>query len=91
MTKTTSTPVLPNLVGARRAELAQLLAGLDPRPFRAEQVYQWLARRMAGSIAEMTNLPKALREALAGHYRLIAAKSPAQARFLNGWLARAYS
>lgn len=33
----------------------------------------------------------ALREALAGHYRLIAAKSPAQARFLNGWLARAYS
>ncbi len=37
-----------------------------------------------------TVLP-ALREALAGHYRLIAAKNPAQARFLNGWLARAYS
>ena len=33
----------------------------------------------------------ALREALAGHYRLIAAKNPAQARFLNGWLVRAYS
>ena len=33
----------------------------------------------------------ALREALAGHYRLIAAKGPAQARFLTGWLARAYS
>jgi lysozyme family protein len=33
----------------------------------------------------------ALREALAGHYRLIAAKNPAEARFLNGWLARAYA
>ena len=33
----------------------------------------------------------ALREALAGHYRLIAANNPADARFLNGWLARAYS
>lgn len=40
--------------------------------------------------ASNTVLP-ALREALAGHYRLIVAKNPAQARFLNGWLARAYS
>jgi lysozyme family protein len=32
-----------------------------------------------------------LREALAGHYRLIAARNPADARFLTGWLARAYS
>ena len=54
-----------NLVGATRAELAELLAELDPRPFRAEQVYQWVARRMAGGVEEMTNLPKALREALA--------------------------
>lgn len=33
----------------------------------------------------------ALREALAGHYRLVAARNPAQSRFLTGWLARAYS
>ena len=33
----------------------------------------------------------ALREALAGHYRLIAARRPSDARFLTGWLARAYS
>ena len=44
----------------------------------------------AASLAPDSLLP-ALREALAGHYRLIAAKSPAQARFLNGWLARAYA
>jgi 23S rRNA (adenine2503-C2)-methyltransferase len=54
-----------NLVGASRAELAALLGGLDPRPYRVAQVYQWLARRLAGSIEEMTNLPKALRESLA--------------------------
>ena len=44
----------------------------------------------ACGLAPGTVLP-ALREALAGHYRLIVAKNPAQARFLNGWLSRAYS
>ena len=44
----------------------------------------------AHALAAATVLP-ALREALAGHYRLIAAKNPADARFLKGWLARAYS
>jgi lysozyme family protein len=33
----------------------------------------------------------ALREAIAGHYRLIVAQRPARQRFLVGWLARAYS
>jgi len=50
-----------NLVGATRAEIAQLLADLDPRPFR---VQHWVTRRFAGSIADMTDLPLALRAAL---------------------------
>lgn len=33
----------------------------------------------------------ALREALAAHYRQIVARHPDRARFLTGWLARAYS
>jgi len=33
----------------------------------------------------------ALREALAAHYRQIVARHPDRARFLAGWLARAYS
>lgn len=44
----------------------------------------------AHALPSDTVLP-ALREALAGHYRLIAAKNPVEARFLKGWLARAYS
>ncbi|HLI22609.1 MAG TPA: glycosyl hydrolase 108 family protein [Stellaceae bacterium] len=44
----------------------------------------------AHAVSSALVLP-ALREALAGHYRLVAQRNPAQARFLTGWLARAYS
>ena len=56
----------PNLVGATRAELATLLAPLDGHPFRAQQVYHWLARRLAAGLVEMTDLPRTVREGLAG-------------------------
>jgi 23S rRNA (adenine2503-C2)-methyltransferase len=59
------TPLRQNLVGASRAELTALLAPLDPRPFRSQQIYHWLTRRLAASFAEMTDLPKAVREGLA--------------------------
>ncbi len=54
-----------NLLGASRAELTALLADLDPRPFRVHQVFGWLTRRLAASVEEMTDLPKALRASLA--------------------------
>lgn len=54
-----------NLVGASRQEIAALLADLDPRPYRAQQVFHWVTRRFATSITDMTDLPKGLREALA--------------------------
>ncbi len=44
--------------------LRDVLADRGEPPFRAEQVWAWTARG-AGSYAEMTNLPRALREALA--------------------------
>lgn len=56
-----------DLVGATPEELAALLADLDPRPFRVRQIRHWLLRRLASSIDEMSDLPKALREALAAH------------------------
>jgi 23S rRNA (adenine2503-C2)-methyltransferase len=58
-------PALPNLGGANLTELAELIAPLDPAPFRPQQVYHWLCRRLATGFAEMTNLPMALRQALA--------------------------
>jgi lysozyme family protein len=45
----------------------------------------------AAATAAPDALLAALREALAGHYRLIAAHDAANQRFLAGWLARAYS
>lgn len=60
-----------NLVGATRAEIVELLADLDPRPYRAEQVFRWVTRRFTGSIAEMTDLSQALRSALAERATLV--------------------
>ena len=54
-----------NLVGASRADLAALLAPLDDRPFRTQQIYHWLTRRLAGDLDEMTDLPRSLRAGLA--------------------------
>ena len=54
----------PNLVGSSRAELAEVLAGVDPRPYRVTQVYHWLTRRLASGLDEMTDLSKELRASL---------------------------
>ncbi|MDE2229887.1 MAG: secretion activator protein [Alphaproteobacteria bacterium] len=45
----------------------------------------------AAQAAPVEGVLAALREALAGHYRLIAARHPERERYLAGWLARAYS
>lgn len=68
------TPDLRNLVGATRAEMAAWLADIDPRPFRAAQLYHWVTRRLAASLDDMTDLPKTLRAALAAR---VAVRDPA--------------
>ncbi len=51
-------------------ELAQALARLGEPAFRAQQVFKWLHGARVGSFEEMTNLPRALRAALAEAYRI---------------------
>ena len=51
------------LLSLTQEELRSFLRELDPAPFRAKQVGEWLARGAA--IGEMTNLPAALRARLA--------------------------
>lgn len=60
----------PNLVGANRQEMEAWLSAIDPRPFRIEQVYQWVTRRLACSLDEMSNLPKTLRQALGERFTI---------------------
>ena len=50
-------------------EIAQLLKEMGQPAFRAKQVYTWLHKGVR-SFEEMTNLPKALRDALAQQYPL---------------------
>ncbi len=46
-------------------ELQKLTAEMGEKPFRAKQLYQWMHEKLAGSLDEMTNLPKSFREKLA--------------------------
>ncbi|MBW3595747.1 MAG: 23S rRNA (adenine(2503)-C(2))-methyltransferase RlmN [Planctomycetes bacterium] len=53
-----------HLLDPTRHDLEAWLAERGERGFRARQVRQWLLHRRACSFAEMTDLPKSLREAL---------------------------
>lgn len=48
---------------------ALLLEWGEPK-FRAKQVHEWLWKKFAGSIDDMTNLPKQLREKLSAEYHI---------------------
>ena len=58
------------LLDLTRTELANLLAGWSQPRFRADQVWEWLYKKLAADPAEMTNLPKALRERLTAETRV---------------------
>lgn len=54
----------PDLRSLRLPELGSLLETLGEKPFRARQLYRWLHRAGAASLAEMTDLPAGLRRRL---------------------------
>lgn len=58
-----------SLLDLTREQLADLLAGWGQPCFRADQVWDWLYRKLAAEPGEMTNLPKELRERLAAETR----------------------
>jgi 23S rRNA (adenine2503-C2)-methyltransferase len=56
------------LVGKSTEELEQLAMRLEQRPLRGRQLARWIYRRRASRFESMTDLPKALRAALARDY-----------------------
>jgi len=58
------TPPLQHLIGQTTEELEQLAARMGEPAMRGRQLARWIYRRRASSFAEMTDLPKALRERL---------------------------
>ena len=59
-----------NLMGMDREDLAEALAPLDVKPFRAKQVFQWIYNRGVTDFDAMTNLSKGLRAELAERFRI---------------------
>jgi 23S rRNA (adenine2503-C2)-methyltransferase len=66
----TPSPVLSDLLGLTREQLAETLAPVIDRPFRVEQIYQALYVRGMRSFDEMTDLSKDLRARLAERFRI---------------------
>jgi 23S rRNA (adenine2503-C2)-methyltransferase len=58
------TPVKTNLLDFDRAALREYFAALGEKPFRAEQVLQWMHHYGVDDFDAMTNVSKALREKL---------------------------
>ncbi len=56
-------------------ELTQELAAMGEKPFRARQMYEWMHGKLARDFNEMTNLPKALREACEERYEYTALRA----------------
>jgi 23S rRNA (adenine2503-C2)-methyltransferase len=60
----------PNLFGLGPAQLADALRDLTPRAFHAAQIHHWMHGRLATGFEAMTDLPAALRGALAERFRI---------------------
>lgn len=54
-----------NLLGHAESALVEIFGGLGEKPFHARQLMQWIHQRDTDSFADMTDLPKSLRETLA--------------------------
>jgi len=61
---------MKNLRDCTLPELEKLMITFGEPKFRAKQVYEWIWLKAAGSIGEMTNLSKTLREKLAAEYTI---------------------
>jgi 23S rRNA (adenine2503-C2)-methyltransferase len=60
---------LISLLDLSKDQLAELLASWGEPRYRAGQVWEWLYRKLAADPAQMTNLPRALRQRLAEETR----------------------
>jgi len=60
----------PNIRNLTLDELQTYFSDIGEKKFRAQQVYEWLWQKHAGSFDAMTNLSKELRSKLADHFTL---------------------
>ena len=53
-----------NLKGLDLNELRDFAVSIDEKPFRGDQIFNWLYKKRVNSFDEMTNLSKELRDKL---------------------------
>jgi 23S rRNA (adenine2503-C2)-methyltransferase len=75
---------LPDLRALPPDALAALLAALGERPFRGRQIFRWLHQKGAFALDEMTDVPRALRAALAARTSLTALERAQEQRSSDG-------
>jgi 23S rRNA (adenine2503-C2)-methyltransferase len=80
-----ASPPRVSLYDITREQLAAQLAEWREPAFRVKQIWGWLYQRMAGSIAEMSDLPKTLRARLEEQYVLGRMTVSADQRSSDGW------
>ncbi len=74
----------PDLRALPLDAVAALVAALGERPFRARQIFRWLHQKGAGSVDEMTDVPGALRAALAERTSLPTLERASERRSSDG-------
>lgn len=65
---------MPDIKSLTLEELSGEMERLGEKTFRAKQLYQWMHQRLARNFDEMTNLPRSLRERLAGGFAYTAVR-----------------
>lgn len=65
---------MKNLRDFTYGELAEEVAAMGEKPYRAGQIYKWVFGKAVGSIDSMTDISKALRERLKDGYTIVSPK-----------------
>jgi len=74
----------PDLRALPLDALAALVVSLGERPFRARQIFRWLHQKGAAALDEMTDVPRALRAALAERTSLTTLARASEQRSVDG-------
>jgi 23S rRNA (adenine2503-C2)-methyltransferase len=66
---------MPSIYSVSLPELKEWLTENDEKPFRAEQIYDWLYKKRVSSFDEMSNLAKGLRDKLSSQFQITTLKT----------------
>ena len=67
--KSPTPSILPSLLGLTKDDLVEIFKQHDEKPYRVDQVLEWIYKHRAGSIDDMTNLSQPIREKLKEQFR----------------------